>query len=156
MTAILNHIFPWMIASIGFLVLLVVRPLGYIDLSDNNIENPIYFLLVSVTGWFMMYAIAEMLRRRDFIGNKFISYLSLRSVPIIGLHFLSFKLVSWLAVGVYHMRNYMIATFPVLMHGSWWILYMISGIAIPLLIDKLYLACKGKIIDTVCTLMHSE
>ena len=73
MTAILNHISPWMIASIGFLVLLVVRPLGYIDLSDNNIENPIYFLLVSVTGWFMMYAIAEMLRRRDFIGNNCIS-----------------------------------------------------------------------------------
>lgn len=149
MTVILNRVSPWMIAAIGFLVLLVVRPLGYIDLSGNNIENPIYFLLVSVTGWFMMYSVAEMLRRSDFIGNKFISYLSLRSVPIIGLHFLSFKLVSWLAVEVYHMRHYMIAAFPVLMHGTWWILYMISGIAIPLLIDKVYLACKGKIIDLV-------
>ena len=156
MTAIFNRVSPWMVAAIGFLVLLVVRPLGYIDLSGNNIENPIYFLLVSVTGWFMMYAIAEMLKRSAFVGNKFISYLSVRSVPIIGLHFLSFKLVSWFAVEVCDMECYLMAAFPVLMHGAWWILYMISGIAIPLLIDKVYLACKGKIIDAVYALLHSN
>ncbi len=149
MPVILDRISAWKVAVIGFLTLLIARPFGYIDLSGNNIENPIYFLLVSVVGWFMMYAIAEMLKRSNFIGNKFIAYLSLRSVPIIGLHFLSFKLVSWLAVEINDMGHYMIAAFPVLVHGAWWILYMIAGIVVPLLIDKVYLACKEKIGEVI-------
>ncbi len=149
MSGIFNRISPWKVAVVGFVALLIVRPFGYIDLAGNNIENPVYFLMVSVVGWFMMYAIAEMLKHSNFIGNKFIAYLSVRSVPIIGLHFLSFKLVSWFAVEVYGMGHYMIAAFPVLVYGAWWILYMIVGIAGPLLIDKVYLVCKKKIVEAI-------
>lgn len=119
--AIFKQIKPWIIAIVGFVILLIARPFGYIDLSGNNIENPLYFLIVSVAGWFMMFAIAEILKRSNFIGNKYIAYLSVHSVPIIGMHFLAFKLVNWLAVEIYDMKYYMIAAYPVLMHGGYYI-----------------------------------
>lgn len=143
---IFKRIQSWIIAVVGFVILLIACPFGYIDLSGNNIENPLYFLIVSVAGWFMMYAIAEILKRSNFIGNKYIAYLSIHAVPVIGMHFLAFKLINWLAVEIYDMGHYMIAAFPVLMHGTWWVLYMISGIVLPILIDKIYLAYKGKIL----------
>lgn len=132
---------------VSFTILLVARPFGYIDLSGNNIENPLYFLVVSIAGWFLMYSIAEILKNADFPGNRIITYISRRSVAIIGLHFLAFKLVSYIAVEIYGMEKYMIAGFPVLMHGWWWIVYMAVGIIVPLLADKAYLICKEKIVD---------
>ena len=130
-----------------FLALLVARPFGYIDLSGNNIENPLYFLFVSIIGWIMMYSIADILKNTNFPVNRIICYISRRSVAIIGLHFLSFKLVSYIAVEIYGIGKYMIAGFPVLMHGWWWIAYMAVGIILPLLADKAYLICKEKIVD---------
>lgn len=134
---------PIIIICITISVLLLLRPLGHIDLSGNNIENPVYFITVSLAGWFLMYTVAILLEEKGFFGNSLIAYISKRSVSIVGLHFLAFKLVTCLVVAVYDMPVYMRAGFPVLAHGWWWILYMVVGIAIPLSIDWIYLIFKS-------------
>lgn len=146
---IIDRFNPVIMVVVCFIILLVVKPFGYIDLAGNNIENPIYFLLVSIAGWFLMYSIAEILTKSDFSGNHIITYISRRSVAIIGLHFLAFKLVSFIAVEIYGMEKYMIAVFPVLVHGWWWVAYMAVGVAVPLLADKVYLVCKGKFANII-------
>lgn len=138
-----KRIKPIAVFCAAFILLLILRPLGYIDLSGNNIENPIYFLAVSLLGWFMMYSLAIILEKKAIFANELITYISKRSVSIVGLHFLAFKLVNCLAVAVYDMPIYMRAGFPVLAHGWWWTLYMAVGIAIPLAIDWIYLRFKS-------------
>lgn len=138
-----KRIKPIAVFCAAFILLLILRPLGYIDLSGNNIENPIYFLAVSLLGWLMMYSLAVILEKKAIFANELITYISKRSVSIVGLHFLAFKLVNCLAVAVYDMPIYMRAGFPVLAHGWWWTLYMAVGIAIPLAIDWIYLRFKS-------------
>lgn len=136
---IYKRVHPVILFFITMIVLTGLQPFGCIDLSGNNIENPAYFITVSLSGWFMIYSFAVMLEQIQFKGNKIITYLSIHSVPIIGLHFLSFKLVSWLAIQITGMSDYMLAAFPVLMHGTWWVAYLFVGVVIPLAANKIYM-----------------
>lgn len=66
-------------------------------------------------------------------------------ISIIGLHFLSFKIITFL---IMHIRNYphvYLATFPVIYDYVWVISYMILGIGLPLLIGCISVRCKLKI-----------
>lgn len=135
------------IATVGALVvLLLCYHRGTIDLSGNNIENPAFFLIVSIAGWFLLYGIGTLLEKvlgQESKFNRAIQYISIHSVPIIGLHFLAFKIVNALAVHTYGMKSYMIAAFPVLMTtGAWWILYTIVGICVPLAADRVWIKVK--------------
>lgn len=142
---ILEGIRPIIVFVVMMIGLLILRPLGSIDLSGNNIENPIYFISVSLAGWFMMYSLAIILEEKKFFVNKWITYISKRSVSIVGLHFLSFKIVNCLVVEIYDFPVYMRAGFPVLAHGMWWVLYMFVGITVPLMIDRILLICRTKL-----------
>ena len=136
---------PMSVFLISLGCLLCLKPFGHIDLSANNIENPLYFLVVSIAGWFLICSLAIIMEEKQFRGTRVIAYLSVHSVPIVGLHFVSFKIVSGLCICVENMNTYMLAAFPVLMHGWWWIAYFISGIAIPLLLDEFYCRAKKEI-----------
>lgn len=133
----------WGTIIISFLTLLGGYQRGYIALDGNNIENPIFFLVMSLAGWFLLYSISDlMVEKRCFVNNG-LSYISRHSVPIIALHFLCFKIVNALVVIVYDMNIWMIAAFPVLtVSGMWWLLYTIIGVGGPLLMRAG--ACKLK------------
>lgn len=125
-----------MFIFMALVALLIAYPNGTIGLRANKIENPVFFLIVSIAGWTMLYGIAILLQKLAFIGNKAMAYISVHSVPIIALHFLCFKTVNAIAVAATGQEKYMTAAFPVLMHsGAWWIAYTIFGIGIPLLLD---------------------
>lgn len=120
-------------------MLLIAQNYGNIDLSSNSIENPIFFLTVSLLGWFLLYGISMLLLRTKCISINVISYISVHSVPIIALHFLCFKLINVIAVFVTGQEKYMIASFPVLMYsGLWWLAYTVVGICIPLALNFVF------------------
>jgi hypothetical protein len=117
-------------------ILLVAHSHGEIDLSSNDIENPIFFSVVSLAGWFLLYGISSLLLRTKCKLVSAISYISIHSVAIVALHFLCFKIINAIAVCVTNQEMYMIAAFPVLMFsGAWWIAYTTVGIVVPLLIN---------------------
>lgn len=141
----------FVITGAAVIVLLVAYPRGHISLDGNNVENPIFYLSVSIAGWIMLYGIALLLQKVQFKGNKIIAYISKHSVPIIALHFLSFKLINLIVVILKGQDLYMIAAFPILMtQKMWWLAYMIIGLIFPLSIDYLLNVnqeCKRQIID---------
>lgn len=138
MQRIRNRSNNWITLMISLLVLVLGYHRGYISIADNSIENPLFFVMMSLAGWFFIYSIAELLVERHFKFNDVITYISIHSVPIIALHFLCFKIVSVVAVIAYGMEKYMIAAFPVLMvSGAWWIAYTLVGLSVPLLLEKL-------------------
>ncbi len=133
---------------LSFFVLTIMQALGVsVEIVENSYMNPIILLVTSVVGWIMMFSIASLLNRISFIGNRAITYVSIHSVPIIGLHFLAFKLVNWIATLVCEMDSFMIAAFPVLMHGAWWIAYLVVGISFPLILEALFLKAKYGILS---------
>ena len=117
----------------GFVVLLCGYQRGYISIGSNHIENPPFFIVMSFAGWLHLYGMAGILKKISLRLANGLSYISIHSVPIIALHFLSFKVINVIAVMLYGFESYMIAAFPVLMRtGAWWILYAMAGIFIPL------------------------
>lgn len=131
-------------------ILLICYHRGSINLAGNEYTNPIFFLIASVSGWILLYSSTTILEK--YLGknskvNRAIQYISIHSVPIIGLHFLAFKIVNAIAVSVYAMPFYMIAAFPVLMRtGAWWLLYTFIGITFPLLADWVWVKGKSAIV----------
>lgn len=140
-----NRILKACITLIALIVLICSNHFfSSINLADNSYVNPIYLLFVSVVGWCMLYYLADIMTARMNTLSHYIAYVSFRSVPIIGLYFLSFKLVNAIGVIICGYEMYYIAAFPVLFHGWIWILYTIVGIVVPLGIDLIYMLIKNK------------
>lgn len=118
----------------------------HISLNENHIDNPAVFIICSSCGWFMLLGIAEIILSVNFKGDWAIELLSRKSIYIVCLHFLAFKVVNLAGVLIHHEPLYLIAEFPVHMKtGAWWIIYIIAGIILPLqfakVIDKvIYIA----------------
>ena len=124
------------IAVVSLMILCLGYHRGYIALDGNHIENPAFFLVMSCSGWFLLYGLSFLLEKYTRIAASIFIYISKHSVAIIALHFLAFKIVNVCAVALKGMPQYMIAAFPVLMTGGlWWSLYVTVGIAVPLCID---------------------
>ena len=121
-------------------ILLIAQFYGDIDLSSNSIENPFFFLLVSLAGWFLLYGIASLIIRAKWVhAVRAISCISVHSVAIIALHFCCFKVVNAIAVLAAGQEYYMIASFPVLMYsGMWWLAYTAVGICLPLGVNYIF------------------
>lgn len=156
--SLLNRIFSkvnsFLIIVPCLILLIIAKQFGDINLAANNIKDPLFFLVVSLTGFFILYGIAVTLQK---FSNKIIScivkaiaYISKRSVPIIALHFLCFKIVSFVGVLALGMDSYMIASFPVLFqNGAYWLAYTVVGITLPLLADALYLKVKKSFLNVI-------
>ena len=53
------------------------------------------------------------------------------TMPIVILHFLSFKLVTWVGLQLTGGEAYLLAAFPTLFTGgAWWLAYTVAGLAL--------------------------
>lgn len=116
----------------AFVVLLVLGQLGSVGLADNSYTSPIYLLVASIAGWMLVYEGAHLLARVPAVGNAF-SALGRATMPIVILHFLAFKLVTWLGLLATGGESYLLAAFPIYFNGGlWWVAYTAAGLALPL------------------------
>lgn len=134
---------------VSAVILLLGYRIGYISIDSNTIENPVFFILMSISGWILIYSVSHILDEYNVPGIKILTYLSKHSVWIIALHFLCFKLISLIQIYIYGYELYCLAAFPVLnSKGMWWLLYTIVGLIIPLIFemvfDKLFSFITGK------------
>ncbi len=79
-----------------FVASLVVLFIGYksdniISLSNNYIVNPVYFLSMSLAGWFFLYLFSDYLKTHTILCRKVLPYIGKNSIWIVCLHFLAFK-----------------------------------------------------------------
>lgn len=124
--------------------------IGSVAIDNNSYVNPLFFVFISVVGWFLVQSLSNILVYLDWKINRFIEYISKRAVPIIALHFLCFKIVSYIGIIVFKMDHRYLAAFPVLFkNGFWWLLYSVIGIAVPLALDFIYLKIKAGIVKNV-------
>lgn len=123
------------ILGITFAVLLVFNQLGTIELVDNYYVNPVYLIIVSITGWHFLYEIAFFIQKIALLTNVFV-YLGQNTMAILILHLFSFKIINYIGVIIFKQPICLVAAFPVLYSGAaWWVIYTFTGVLIPLLLN---------------------
>ncbi len=125
-----------------FSVLIICNNMGSIALSKNSYTNPIYFLIVSFVGWQFVYELAYFIGKGKYL-KRFLVVLGQNTLAIVILHFLCFKIVSYLGVLINQDPLCLIAAFPVLYQdGTWWIWYSLVGLLVPFSMSLLWKRVK--------------
>ncbi len=109
----------------------------HVAIAVNKYNNPLLLIIVSISGWFLIWSIAELLN--NFTWNQKIVYIGQHTLPILFLQFLAFKLVTLIQIQIFHLDSYHLASFPTYRTDSgWWILYTFAGITVPLLTEYIF------------------
>lgn len=126
------------LSIVALVMLIILNRYGKISIVANEYPDPVFLLVCSILGWFMVYGVSNVIvEKRTYCGN-ILQYIGKHSIAILGLHFLSFKIITFLII---HIRNYpyiYLATFPVIYDYVWVIPYMILGIGLPLFVDRIF------------------
>lgn len=124
-----------------FLLLCLLNKIGKINMSSGKITNVVFFLICSIAGWFMLYSIALCKGIRE---NKLLIYIGQHTLSILLLHFLAFKIVTWIYILTSNNNMLLLAAFPVIKNVPFlWIPYTFCGIVFPLIADNLFTRCKN-------------
>lgn len=121
----------------AFVILVICNNIGSIELSQNSYNNPMYFLVASFAGWQFIYELAFFIEKTNHF--KILITVGQNTLAIVILHFLSFKIVSYIGVIFYQQPLCLVAAFPVLYYGgAWWLAYCVVGIGIPVLLSLIW------------------
>ncbi len=141
-----NNVVNFVKFIIVFIVLLILNKCGDIELAKNEYTNILYYITVSVAGWYFVYELAYFISKNNKI-TKILQYIGQNTMPILILHFIAFKIINIIIVLILNQDKTLIAKFPVAFKNNYiWIVYTISGIIIPLFFNELnkYLRRRGK------------
>lgn len=124
----------WGVTLICAMALLIaLQCLGKINMDRGEITSVGFFALASMTGWALCWIIASHVS--DVFKSAF-QYLGRHTLWIVILHFLSFKVVTWLYLWVSGEDMQLLATFPGLRGiPLLWIAYTVAGVVIPLAVE---------------------
>jgi fucose 4-O-acetylase-like acetyltransferase len=119
----------------SFTGLFMLRNIGSISLNLNYYTNPIYLLLTSFLGWVFIYSISYLVKQ--FSIKKILIGIGRRTLIVVMLHFLAFKLVALLVAMYYSLPSFCISVFPNLYgeRGLWWLAYTVVGVGIPVFLQ---------------------
>lgn len=141
-------------SNVGLLVtaiaLLILNHNGiHNDLSDGSMTNTGGYILSTLCGFVFCMSLAKNILKLDKISIG-LTYIGRNTMPILILHLLAFKLVTAIQIAVYggwmELPVYSLASFPTLFSfGVWPYLYTMVGVAVPLLVDDMYVRIKKRI-----------
>ena len=130
------------IYTISFIILMILQNFGSIGLSGNFYSDPLYLIIVSVAGWEFLYSLSFFIKKTKILKNLLV-LCSQNSMAIVILHFLAFKIINLLQVFIKHQPLFLIAAFPTLYtYSFWWIIYLFTGLFIPVLLNIIYKKIK--------------
>lgn len=114
----------------------IYRPLFYSS-SPLTIDR-LDYLIPSILGCLFIYFLCSW---RYLKNQKYLIYIGSHTLIILALHFLSFKLISWIYILLSNSDIKLLAQFAVLEDTpNWlWLFYLCSGIFLPLVARKSYL-----------------
>ena len=104
--------------------------------------------MIGTIGTLMIINICYVLQSRI---KTLLGYIGNYSLIILTLHMLSFRIVSYLIVKVYNLPIEYIAMHPTIdkeLFPNAWIFYSLCGVAVPLLVQKIYVTIKRHFVLT--------
>lgn len=126
-----------LIAFAGIALLVCYYPVS-MSVRMKKAPSILVLALSGILGFFLISGISCLIDR--YVTGRIkraIIYIGQNTLYIFGFHIFSFKIVSIAIVLCYNLEWGMVGEHPVIFHqpGHWWILYTITGVAFPLLIN---------------------
>lgn len=134
--------------AISYIVLIISDYFigGEVSLSVNKYPNPIWFMIVSISGFFFMLSISKFISKFQSL-SKIMSYIGRHTMSILLFHLAVFKIITYIHIKIFNEPSYYLAAFPVLLKSDyWWILYGLTGVILPLLMVFLWDSLKMNIL----------
>ena len=133
--------FGWIISAI-ILIMIIKLKIGHIELSKNQIINPVIFYPISIIGIYFCLSLAKMFEKIKYI-KTFMGYIGKNSFHIMALHFLSIKIVDIIYSKINNINDInKISQFPYSYSKDLWILYIVVGTCLPILLIYLINSIK--------------
>lgn len=146
--------FPLFFSCFLILLFCYINNTQKFEIAGNYYNNPVWLILASSSGFFFIIYLSQLSEKIKFIQNV-LSYIGKHTIAILCLHFLFFKIITYLQVLIYNQPDYMLAAFPGLFsQNGWWIAYGIVGIAGPLITLEVYKKLKQNINNKLQSLFH--
>lgn len=143
----LSH--PWLIIpSLVVMVAALVLTEQTLRMSRNELVSPLFFLTVSTAGVCFTYQLATLLQNFKRGGVRILSYLGRNTIPILCLHLLAFRLVSYIWIKCEGLPIEVLSKHPVIGASYFWgIFYTAIGLVAPLVVPiiKSWIKKTGRI-----------
>ena len=139
-----ERINSWWIGVLS-LIILILCSNSEIELSAGKIGNVLIYYIASLCGWFFLNSISHIILKSQVL-TKCMVYVGQNTLPILCLHVLCFKFVSYIYICVNNMPMYFLASFHIIfsVNGFWKFMYVLCGVFIPLLLYEIYCFIKKK------------
>lgn len=124
-------------------ILLILNSCGRISLNVSFITNPVYYMISSCAGFILTLSLYFIVPR--FVIQTFM-FLGQKTVPIVLLHFLCFKVVTFIYILYTGIDMRALAAFPVLSDNYLWPAYTVAGVEIPVFTTWLFSTVRNSII----------
>lgn len=131
----------------AFIILIICKHFGRIELADTHYTNPVFLIITSVCGWMFLYELSYFISKNRKLADGII-VIGKNTIAVVILHFLCFKIVSFIGIIITDAPEYVLACFPTYMKtGAWWAAYTIIGVGIPVLLSVIYKLIKQKVVS---------
>ncbi len=126
------------IALSSFLSLIVCTKYGFPQFIQRKYIDPSFILLCGISGIYLNIYISK--KCASFKEVSFINYAGRNTMAILALHFLSFKIVSFVIIYLQGLPVDLLSSFPVIknMNQCYRVIYMLSGLVVPLFLKYLF------------------
>lgn len=119
-----------------FVILCVLSAFGSVSVASVHIVNPLFYLTSIMSGGGLLLCLIKLLNslKAKKIIN-FFSFVGKKTIPILALHPLCFKVITLIQWKIYGGEKLMLSMYPVWKNSILWSLaYLIIGVTIPLLL----------------------
>ena len=130
---------------LSFVILAVLSRFYFMDIANARIDGVLPYLAGSLGGWCMLKPLANRIAAEERLSRVF-CFIGRHTIPIVCLHILCFKPVTWLYIRTQQIPEIYLASFHVDFDAPepWKFLYLAAGAAIPLLVAILWRRLRQK------------
>ena len=130
-----------------FLALIPLAKFVYVDLVGSVINSFVGFFLGAIGGIYFIISLSKYWGQSVAQFRDALSYCGSHTIPILALHFLSFKLISLFLILFNDLDLKELSQWPIISFANdswWWIAYSIVGVGLPLMIQYVFKQCRNR------------
>lgn len=143
-----KYFYSWRSGFLTFIILSIFSLFFHIEVSAGKVENVPIFFIASLCGWICLRTFSGLILKMSLFTSKILQYIGRHTMPILCLHVLSFKAISLLYIFYMKKPVVYLAAWHIIfdINEIWKLLYMIAGVAIPIILYRLYSSIANRVI----------
>lgn len=133
--------------NIYIISLLIVLCLGntFHEMINLKSDYIIMYAIVAICGIIFIYNISKIIDRKYRYVNVVFAYIGDKSLSIMTMHFIAFKIISYIIILTEDLSINILSSHPVIENVQWYwtVLYILIGVTVPLLLERCYSCFKS-------------